>query len=410
MKSGRVVVAVLPALASLILAPGVALAQPPGAVAAGDYRTVANSAGFFSFDPTAFTDLSIIVTDTTTTSVPAGGSPSTSKTTQVQIEFFGNGTGFNGCFNVAPADFTFSPTSATLHTTLTTNSVTCNGPNGGVPLPVTIDATWSANGPTFQNRNGSQLVCGPYSLQTTTAGVNTGANATASMAPALTGTFTGQGNVSSTDTRQHAQGVEPDNCQPFGALAGGAGPPPAGDYQNSFVITDFFVQNPGDFQPSLEVSIFETSQVSTPKVGSPSTTTQFQANIFSNAGGVFSFGCFDITPAQFSNNGVLSAELNTTFTADSPLCFPGSQVTLALPLTVDVVWTGTGPVATTHSDGSLTCLTYRLQSSGLTQTNNENVTATISPLLSSPAIGTGTIQASNSNAHAEGAQQPNCHL
>src|SRR5690349_18001830 len=100
MKSGRVVVAVLPALASLILAPGVALAQPPGAVAAGDYRTVANSAGFFSFDPSAFTDPSIIVTDTTTTSVPAGGSPSTSKTTQVQIEFFGNGTGFNGCFNV----------------------------------------------------------------------------------------------------------------------------------------------------------------------------------------------------------------------------------------------------------------------------------------------------------------------
>jgi hypothetical protein len=67
-------------------------------------------------------------------------------------------------------------------------------------------------------------------------------------------------------------------------------------------------------------------------------------------------------------------------------------------------------VATTHSVANITCLTYRLQGAGFTQTNNESVTATISPLLASPVTGTGTMQTGTFTTHAEGAQQPACHL
>jgi len=303
---------------------------------------------------------------------------------------------------------TFGATSASLHTEITDPNRSCNI-YGGVPLPVTIDATWSAGGPVFTSGYGSQFSCGGYSLETTVRTVNTGANGTATISGQVTGSFTGQGNIRSDDTRQHAQGVEPDNCQPYGAQAGGIGPPPAGRTTDSLVMTDFFIQNPGDFQPSLEVSVTEDVQTSVPKVGSPSSTTQFQVNIISTTGG-FEFGCFKLDSSQFSNNGVQGATLSARFDEYSPLCFPGVEVTLPLPLDVNVVWTGMGPVATTHSTGDLTCLTYRDQGEGVTQTNNESVRATIPELLSDPVTGVGTMQTNSSTGHAEGAQQPACHL
>ncbi len=409
MKAIRWAAAGLSVLVPLVLGQGAVLAQPPGAVAAGEYHTVAKQAGFSFFDPTSFASLDLTVTDTAATSALQGSAPSTTETTQLQIDFFDNGTGFNGCYDIASADFTFGSTSASLHTAITTANVSCNS-FGGLPLPVTIDATWTGNGPVFQSGNGSQFFCGGYGLETTVSTVNQGATGTAGISPLLAGSFSGQGNLRSDDTRQHAEGVEPDNCQPFGAIAGGAGPPPAGDYTSTLVTADFFIQNPGDFQPSLEVSVFENVQQSNPKVGSPSSTAQFQVSINSTAGGNFEFGCFSLDPSEFSNNGVQGATLNTTFTADSPQCFPGGQVTLPLPLAVNIVWTGSGPIATTHTLGDLTCLTYRNQGSGMTQTNNENVTASISPLLAAPVTAVGTMQTSTSNDHAEGTQQPDCHL
>ncbi|HEY6875435.1 MAG TPA: hypothetical protein VI384_03665 [Candidatus Dormibacteraeota bacterium] len=408
MKALRLALPGVAMLASLLAGQVVVSAQPPFAISAGQYHTVAEQSGFFNFDPVTSMSVNVNVTDTKSTSAPTGSRSTTTETTQLQFGVFGNDGGVGGCYNIAPSDLTFGVTVVTLHTTITSANVSCD-PFGNVALPVTIDATLTASGPVFTSGQGSQFSCGGYRLETTVSTVNTGANGTATITPVVTGSLTGQGNIRSDDTRQHAQGVEPDNCQPYGAQAGGIGPPPAGTTTDSLVMADFFVQNPGDWQPSLDVAVTKDIQTSVPKVGSPSSTTQFQVNIVSTSGG-FEFGCFTLDSSQFSNNGVQGASLSATFDQNSPLCFPGGQVTLPLPLTVNVVWTGTGPIATTHSVGDLTCLTYRDHGEGVTQTNNESVTATISPLLADPITAVGTMQTNSSTAHQEGAQQPACHL
>ncbi len=204
--------------------------------------------------------------------------------------------------------------------------------------------------------------------------------------------------------------MSPDSCQPFGAIAGGAGPPPAGDYTSARTDVGIFVFS--DTGPSVGIFVTRSTQTSSP-LGGPSTNTgEFDVRINSFGGGTFGFGCFNLTPADFSSNGVLGATLNMTITADTPTCQPGGPPgSLPLPLTVNVAWSGAGPVATTRSTGLYNCLTYRNEGQSLNVTNLANVVATLTPLLPAPLTSNqGSLATSASHLHAEGAQQPACHL
>lgn len=388
---------------------GVGLAQPPGAVLAGQYSMITRQAGFFAFDPASASGLDINVVDTIRNAALQGGPATSTEVVQLNVSAFGAGTNAFGCFDIAPTDFSLASGVASLHASITGGTATCSPPFGMQP-PLTVDVVWNASSPVVQSGDVTEFGCGQYTLETQESRSGQSATATATVSPLLPATVTGQGGFGMFDQRQHANGVEPDNCQPFGASPGGAGPPPAGMYANSSVMVGFFIQNPGDFRPSLEVDVFGSSSQSTPKVGAPSSTDQLQVNIISTAGGNFQFGCFNLTSAQFTNNGVLGATLNTKFDSNSPPCFAGVQATVPLPLTVNIVWTGSGPVATTHGVSNLSCGTYRLQGDGLSMTNNENVKASLTPLLSGPVTATGTMQASSSLAHAEGSLGPPCPI
>src|SRR5205823_6539809 len=119
----------------------------------------------------------------------------------------------------------------------------------------------------------------------------------------------------SDDERIQARGPSPESlaCQPAPGIAGGAGPPPAGTYTSASTEAglDLFNDTTGQ-----EVGIFVTrsTQTSSPKGAPSSTTSDFNVRINVFGGGSFFFGCFVLTPADFSSNGVVAATLAVTIT------------------------------------------------------------------------------------------------
>ena len=405
----RLAVGVVAAIVSTALAVAPALAQAPGTLPAGQYHTVSNMAGFFSFDGS--TGLNITVTDLTNKAAPIGRPSTTTHTTQAQIEIFSDTFSGLGCYDIAPGDFAFSTSAATLHAKITATTGTCGQPPGNLPTPFSLDMTLTGIGPSNTGRQVSSLACGGYRADTTVTNDINNASGVASIDPVLAGQFT-QSHfqlLRTDDTRIHAQGVSPETCQPAPGIPGGAGPPRAGDYTSTSTEADLFIFS--DTGPTINVDVTNSASTSRPK-GAPATTTaEFDVRIGIFGGGVFEFGCFNLSPADFSSTGVSSASLNTTFTDSSPTCDNSGPATLPLPLTVNVVWTASAPAVTLRSQGTFNCLTYHSTGSGLDLMDNANVTATISPALADPITSDqGTLTTRSSAVHAQGAQQPACHL
>ena len=102
--------------------------------------------------------------------------------------------------------------------------------------------------------------------------------------------------------------------------------------------------------------------------------------------------------------------MNTTLTVATPACQGGGPVTLSLPLTVSVVWSG-APVATLRDTAQFNCLNYRNEGQSLSVTNLANVTASLAPLPSAPLTSDqGSLASGTTHVHAEGVQQFTCHL
>jgi hypothetical protein len=384
-------------------------AQPPGTVVAGNYHNTSMTAGFFA--SAAAGSLTVNAISGTSDADPKGAPGTTTKTTRVFVDAFGTSFSGNGCYDIAPSDFTFSISAATLHTTITDSTGTCGGPPGSIPTPFTLGVTWNGTGPISSSQNGSHLKCGAYGLDTTVSTTINAANAVATFLPLFTDRFTGQSQLLRTDDEVlHAHGVSPDLCQPVGGIPGGAGPPPAGDYRSASINAGIFFFN--DTGTSVGIFVTKLTQTSEPTGAAATTTTEFDVRINVFGGGTFGFGCFNLTPADFSSNGVLGATLNMTIKADTPTCQQsGPPVGLPLPLTVNVAWSGSGPVATTRSRASFSCLTYRNDGESLDSTNLANVTATLTPLLAAPLTSNqGSLATDTTQLDAQGAQQPACHL
>jgi len=408
----RLAVVVTCAVTAMFVGASLALAQPPGVIPAGQYRNTSLQAGFFATSASR-ANLNVTLFDGTSVSAPLGGPTTTTHSTSVNIEAFSDSFTGGGCYQVDPSTFTLTTTAATLNAMITDTTPTC-GPPGSIPTPFTVNVTWTGIGPVSNNRRLQILSCGTYHLDETVTSVVNNASAAGTLAPIFSDQFAAPQFqlLRSDDESIHAEGPTPTvfGCQPAPGIPGGAGPPPAGDYVSESTQAGFDLFDP-TAGTDLSVFVTRSTQTSSPKGGPSTTQNEFDVRINMFGAGTFAFGCFELTPADFSSNGVTGATLSKLITVDTPKCQPGGLANITLPLTVNVVWTGAGPVASTRGVGTFTCLTYRSEGNSLTVTNIANVTASLTPLLSSPVTtDQGSLVTNSSNVHAEGAQQPACHL
>ena len=351
--------------------------------AAGIYDFAGSSA---SFETSPFDSsqpfIQISVTTENDTSMPQSQPKTTTTNDQLSYNYsFFDGTDYlygNGCVVLNPSDFTLASNlqTATLATTITTDSATCGYQNG--PLPLTIDVTWSASTPVLSVTSNDRFACAGYTKDSRQSNNGDGANATATIS-ALTGSFAAQtASLSSHDQQITAQGaVPPDTCaQGIGRGAFG-GFPTAGNYKQNVVEADalFFPTDPS--QPLVFITLKRINATSSPLGGTPTTTAETDLEIFIQSDTINGSGCFVIDPAAFTvSSDLTSAVLNTTLTGQERACRPGNNLT-SFPLSVDVTWSGPGPISTIGGDGQIACQQYHSVSSG-SQMINGSPTATIS--------------------------------
>ncbi len=152
-------------------------------------------------------NLNIDVVAGTIVAFPIGGPTTTTQSTKVYIQASGGSFFGSGCYDLAPSDFTFSTSAASIHTTITDSTGTCGGLPGTLVTPFRLDVTWTGTGPTSTSRNGSELSCGPYGLETTLSTTINAASVTGTVSPIFADQFTGQSQLlRSDDEVLHAQG------------------------------------------------------------------------------------------------------------------------------------------------------------------------------------------------------------
>lgn len=405
----RIAIVVSGVLSLLLLGPSTAFAQPPGVIPAGQYVNTSLQAGFNATSASG-TNLSVTLVDSTSVAAPQGGPTTTTRSTTVNIQ--ADGFVESGCYQINPSTFTLTTTAATLNAMITDSTLTCDGQPSGIATSFTVNVTWTGIGPVSNNQSQQLLGCGNYHLDQTLTSVVNNASAAGTLAPIFPDQFVAPQFqlLRSDDERIKAEGPTPTvfGCQPAPGIPGGAGPPPAGDYFGDSTQAGFDLFDP-IAGTDLGVFVTKSTQTSNPKGGPSTTQDEFDVRINFFGPGTFGFGCFPLTSTDFSSNGVTGATLNKYISTDTPTC--GGTATIPLPLSVNVVWTGAGPVASTRGIGDFTCLTYRSQGTSLAVTNIANVTASLTPLLPNPiTTDQGSLVTNSSNVHAEGAQQPACHL
>jgi hypothetical protein len=78
-------------------------------------------------------------------------------------------------------------------------------------------------------------------------------------------------------------------------------------------------------------------------------------------------------------------------------------------LTVDVSWSGTGPIATTRDRSHFACLTFSQATTSLGAINNANATATVPELFSGPLTASfANLVSSDVHTHVKGVDPDPC--
>lgn len=206
--------------------PGGGKGAGPGPLAAGNYQftSIRDGAIFQSPDFTRF--FNVFVTHNVEVANPLSGPSLTTDTLQVNVsinDFSAFPPVFlNGCFTVGPGALTQNGVqSAHLHVQLLPDPAQtppCSnqfGPPNNIPLPLTVDATWTIVGASESNRDTSQFSCATFATQST--GTNSGAAASDSFTlpelfPGQTFGSPNQGGLTTSDLTIHEQGVDPQNC------------------------------------------------------------------------------------------------------------------------------------------------------------------------------------------------------
>jgi hypothetical protein len=184
------------------------------------------------------------------------------------------------------------------------------------------------------------------------------------------------------------------------AIAAGGGLAP-GDYVFTSVSANaefgLAKGGPSD-QPSISVFVnrgLNSYEPEHPKGPSTVTnSTMVQLSIFTPTGGVG--GCWVINPSDFTvSNDLRTAKLHTTLTADNVCPGLGAPVTgksgaapiaaagggsIALPITLDVTWTGLGATSVERDRGTFRCLSYSADSTNVFHLSGATASATVSGL------------------------------
>ncbi len=191
---------------------------------------------------------------------------------------------------------------------------------------------------------------------TTGASAIASATATLSVLPApFTDT---QANLRLDDQRIQVQGSAAPTCILPGNRGVGHGPLAPGGYDFSSTRADFSPSEDEQSDPQLHLSVNDFTNVFNPKGGASSTSKEIDLVIQVSGSGVgFAVGCFVLAPSDFTiSSDLSSASVHAALTSDTPTCQPSFGDFPYLPTTVDVAWTGIGPVATTRTDIQSPCL------------------------------------------------------
>jgi hypothetical protein len=177
---------------------------------------------------------------------------------------------------------------------------------------------------------------------------------------------------------------------------------PAGNYNNTSMLASF------NFSPSdptqTSVSLFVNRQTVVGPSGTTDETSWFLDVSTNNGFGTPNVrACGDLANAGDFNvaSNVQSASLHTTIPPNSPC---GS---VASNLTVDITWTGSGPIQTTHTTSRFSCSGYTDESQGSDSNNAGAATFNIDGLVA--PITTAAPQVfhfGSSVEHAQGAVPP----
>lgn len=402
--------------ASVQAAPGPVPAKGGGAfLPAGNYAFTTLRADFNVFGDPSQPQVGLFVTGGPSTSKPLGGNSSTTDTVSMFFNISSpSGLSGGGCVILAnPNDFAVSSdlSSASLHTTISDQTPLCGGPIN-LPLPLQIDVTWTGSGPVESSHDVRNFGCSGYTQESQSSDTSNNANATASFS-ALTATVsTTQSGMGIQTQTIHAQGsVPPDSCGGgIGGKGAGRGLQAAGNYVFNRTEFDTGISPSDPSSPQLFLSASSNSNTSSP-LGGPSTSgSETDLLVFINSSTVNGFGCFVIGQNDLTIASDLSTvTLHTTLTSQSQGCDGGSNSLNPLPLTIDVTWTGAGPIAHTSDDSQVACDSYHMQTRS-TQTLDNGGTSTISipGVTSGPVASNGSAGSNTTRVHADGVAIPAC--
>ena len=397
-----------------LAAPVVAQKGAGGLFPAGNYR-LSFAGADFSGSTNNLEISSFSVSTGTEIARPDGGPLTTTSNTTIFMFLFDTNTVTltQVCATLDhPSDFTIDKRlgSATLHTTLTSETPSCFG--SPLTTDIGISASWTGVGPLANTTGTSNYACAGYTANS--SGGNLSNTASANLALTIGGITTSfsssQTGLNSDDFRVEAHGAIDPGCGPAGF---GTGPTPAGHFRfNGLFAGGFFMPQTGEFD---DVSLVETTQSSQPGGGPAASSPEFDLNVSLFGGSIDGFGCFAIPHSDVVSNDLTAANVQTN-TTGTPLCtnsFPGFG--LNFPLTVSAKWMTNGPLVTLHDQSTYHCLGYAESTATFVESVGATPSATITmpdyfgnPVTEILTGGFGSLMQVTQRTQANGVLEPSC--
>lgn len=384
---------------------------------AGSFSSSSVSASFFLFQPDGSApEVGLGISESTAIDNPAGKPRTSTTETRVNLSIFDGTTYYQACFVLDPADVTIASDllSASLHTTITESTPTCDFPPT-FPFPQTIDVTWSGRTPTNSFNSTTESGCKGFHAETMITQISNQASAVASITPLFGGPLSIESAVlGQFDVQTHIQGTLPPLCTPAGGKGASSGPMPPGTYRGSSLGAGQQLLS-DDTQDFLQVFAVTGTRVSNPQAGPSTTTTNTTVDV-QMSGATNGSGCWVIDSGGVNVNASLtSATLHVTISDATPTCEFSFPPDLPLPLTIDVSWTGIGPIATSKITDQSACGTFMAESSSTLVSNVSSAVATVSGQVNESFVShqsdvesSGQIQSDDTTSHFQGTPPPGC--
>ena len=187
----------------------------PGFHPTGKYEFGSSQADVFGFSPDpTLPSVGLTVFQNISISNPRGGPSSSSIQMTLGLSINNpdpTGVSGFGCYVIDPSTFAISTatSSASLHVVLNAQP-SCNGLTSTLPLPLTVDATWT--GALLVQQGTAKLTCLDYSAQSNYTSEGMGIANTSVTVSALPTSFTSQGDLFANDSKIQAKGTAQLPC------------------------------------------------------------------------------------------------------------------------------------------------------------------------------------------------------